>query len=1031
MRFRTSLSLGVKLPLLLVAIAMVALTVMGVSSYRAARDLLAEEAQQRLERTLESRREALEDWAEQTRAQMAALAANQGTQRLMRDFANAWKMLGEGAEANLRHAWVETNPNPPDTRWKLDFAGEINDYGIIHRRAHPGFVTLAQDLDLKDLFFVDASGRVVYSLRKGAEFAANLNDPSRAESPLAQTVAQALAAPAAEVAVSGLIEDPQGGAGSVYLAQALRTTQGAPLGVLAFAAGFERPAAVLASESALGTTGVAYLRDAEGQIVNRLRQGAAGPVSGPQGQALGLDGHPVARLTAPLSLLGHEFTLVVEQDEAEVLAPAQALAEHQLFNALWLIALIGALSAWVSRGIARPMHRLAGAVGAIAQGDHAVTLPATCRSDELGEIARALDALRGELAEAAARQRAAVIQGTAFRTCSAPLMVLDTDLTITYANTALGQLVAERLADFRTRSADLAPAALVGCPLAALYPVEAAERRWFDSDDAPPFHRDVALGEGRYGVDFSQIRDHDGALLGHVVEWRDVTEQRMTRALLAALETSQLMLEFSPEGRVSRANANLCAALGESAEALSGRAHEAVIEGLGQLSGFWTRLGQLEPVIGRFVLRGHDGRAVIAEGSVTPVPDHGGQLLKVLLIGNDITRAHEELEAAQARNAAMMEGQHAVVEGLRIGLEGLARGDLKRRITAVFPPEYEQLRNDFNEAAATLSEAMAVVIDCALGIDGEVREISNAATDLSQRTERQAATLAETVSALDQLTSSIGTGSAGISEADAMVGRARIGAESSGQVVQQAVSAMGEIAQSSEQIARIIGVIEDIAFQTNLLALNAGVEAARAGEAGRGFAVVASEVRALAQRSSEAAREIDTLISTSSYHVRRGVDLVGQTGTALEGILISVNDIATRVSKIALSAREQSSGLSEINNAMLQLDQVTQQNAAMFEQTTAAAQALGRGVEALTATTARFDAAPGTFSAPVSARRAGPRPGPMQALASQQDLAAPVPLRAAPKKMADPPAAPALPAAMPRSTGALALKPDPGEWEDF
>ncbi|MFD2175401.1 methyl-accepting chemotaxis protein [Rhodobacter lacus] len=1015
MRFRTSLSLGVKLPLLLVAIAIVALSVMAVSSYRAARDLLAEEAQARLELTLESRREALEDWAGQTRAQMAALAANQGTQRLMRDFANAWKMLGEGAQENLLHAWVETNPNPPPDRWKLDFSGEINDYGIIHRRAHPGFVTLANDLDLADLFFVDPAGRVVYSLRKGAEFAANLNDPAFASGPLAQTVAEALAAPEATVAVSGLMAGAEAGAGPVYLAEALRTAQGAPLGVLAFAVGFERPAAVLANTSALGATGRSYLRDAEGRSVGASPDGATGPEAG--AQMRGPDGQPVARLTAPLTLLGHDFVLVVEQDEAEVLAPARALAQHQLFNALWLIALIGALSAWVSRGIARPLHGLAEAVGEIARGDHTVALPATGRRDELGEISRALDALRGDLAAGGERQRAAVIQGTAFRTCSAPLMVLDADLTIVYANTALGRLVAARLQDFRTRTADLEPGALVGRSFAALYPLDTAERDWFDRADAPPFHRDVALGGGRYGVDFSQIRDQDGALLGHVVEWRDVTELRMTRALLNALEATQLVLEFSPEGQVARANANLCAALGVHAEALAGRGHDGLIEGGDQLSAIWSRRGPLEPVVGRFVLHGPDGRRVTAEGSVTPVPDRAGKLLKVVMIGNDITRGQVELDAAQARNAAMMESQRAVVDGLRIGLEGLARGDLKRRIDAAFPPEYEQLRNDFNKAAATLAEAMGVVIDCALSIDGEVREISNAATDLSQRTERQAATLAETVSALDQLTSSISTGSVGISEADEMVDRARIGAESSGQVVQQAVGAMSEIAESSEQISRIIGVIEDIAFQTNLLALNAGVEAARAGEAGRGFAVVASEVRALAQRSSAAAREIDTLISTSSDHVSRGVDLVGQTGTALDGILVSVNDIAARVSKIALSAREQSAGLSEINNAMLQLDQVTQQNAAMFEQTTAAAQALGRSVEALTTTTARFDAAPVSVAAAVAA------PAPRAEVQAMRPKAQ---ARTAPA-----PKAPAVSGPVPRSAGALALKPDPGDWEDF
>jgi methyl-accepting chemotaxis protein len=165
---------------------------------------------------------------------------------------------------------------------------------------------------------------------------------------------------------------------------------------------------------------------------------------------------------------------------------------------------------------------------------------------------------------------------------------------------------------------------------------------------------------------------------------------------------------------------------------------------------------------------------------------------------------------------------------------------------------------------------------------------------------------------------------------------------------------MGEIENSSAQISKIISVIDDIAFQTNLLALNAGVEAARAGEAGRGFAVVASEVRALAQRSSDAAREIDSLISASTTHVRRGVGLVGQAGEALEGILTSVADISARVAEIAASSQEQSAGLAQINTAVNQLDQVTQQNAAMFEQTTAASQALTREAQSLTVTTAQF-----------------------------------------------------------------------------
>ncbi len=339
---------------------------------------------------------------------------------------------------------------------------------------------------------------------------------------------------------------------------------------------------------------------------------------------------------------------------------------------------------------------------------------------------------------------------------------------------------------------------------------------------------------------------------------------------------------------------------------------------------------------------------------MTSVPDRNDHLLKIVLIANDVTEAHLALKSERGRADAMLEDQKQVVEALRIGLKALSIGDLSTNIETVFPTEYEQLRQDFNAAVQNLSEAIQVVIDNAASIDCEARDISAAAEDLSRRTERQASTLEQTAAALDELTASVSSATAGVMDANRVVKLAREGAESSGRIVKEAVTAMGEIEESSRKISRIIGVIDDIAFQTNLLALNAGVEAARAGEAGRGFAVVASEVRALAQRSSDAAREIDGLITASSSQVRSGVDLVGHTGTALEKILVSVNDIASRVAEIATSSHEQASGLSEINVAVNQLDQVTQHNAAMFEETSAASHALTRGAQALAAAAAQF-----------------------------------------------------------------------------
>ncbi len=255
---------------------------------------------------------------------------------------------------------------------------------------------------------------------------------------------------------------------------------------------------------------------------------------------------------------------------------------------------------------------------------------------------------------------------------------------------------------------------------------------------------------------------------------------------------------------------------------------------------------------------------------------------------------------------------------------------------------------------AALDEAVAVIRGNAGSMQSGANEISSAAEDLSRRTERQAAGLEQTAAALDEITATVRKAAENAQAADVVVGQTRSQAETGGAVVQRAITAMGEIEKSSDQIGQIIGVIDEIAFQTNLLALNAGVEAARAGEAGRGFAVVASEVRALAQRSADSAREIKTLISTSSTQVKSGVVLVRESGEALSAIAVRINDITHLMGEIRASTQEQALALAEVNTAVNEMDQVTQQNAAMVEESTAASLSLSREASDLTQLVGRF-----------------------------------------------------------------------------
>ncbi len=321
-----------------------------------------------------------------------------------------------------------------------------------------------------------------------------------------------------------------------------------------------------------------------------------------------------------------------------------------------------------------------------------------------------------------------------------------------------------------------------------------------------------------------------------------------------------------------------------------------------------------------------------------------GRMTKAMAVFRDNAVAVSEARAAQ----------EIVVTALGTGLENLAAGDLSRPIPTVFPADYEKLRRDYNNALHALSGTLSAVTRSMDGIRTASSEVSTASDDLSHRTEQQAASLEETAASMEEITTTVREAADGASRVNGVVDAAKSEAEESGRIVREAVSAMGGIERASQEISEIISVIDGIAFQTNLLALNAGVEAARAGDAGKGFAVVASEVRALAQRSADAAKDVKTRILTSSEQVGNGVTLVNRTGQSLERIVARIGEISTLVSQIAASAAQQALGLSQVNTAVGEMDNVTQQNAAMVEQSSAAARSLANEADELARQVARF-----------------------------------------------------------------------------
>jgi methyl-accepting chemotaxis protein len=421
---------------------------------------------------------------------------------------------------------------------------------------------------------------------------------------------------------------------------------------------------------------------------------------------------------------------------------------------------------------------------------------------------------------------------------------------------------------------------------------------------------------------------------GHVVKVvkvaTDITATKLRNAefegKINAISRVQAVIEFTPAGEVITANENFLTTLGYRLDEIVGKHHRLFVDPAEVNSpayqAFWDKLNSGEFEAAEFRRIGKGGKEVWIQASYNPIFDLNNRVMKVVKFATDVT---DRVKA---------------VNEIGEGLAQLADNNLEHRLERPFAPAFEKVRADFNLSQERLQSAMSRVVQSAEAIQSGTQQITVASDDLSRRTEQQAASLEETAAALDEITATVRRSADGARLANDAASSAKADAMASGEVMSQAVSAMGEIEHSSTQITQIIGVIDEIAFQTNLLALNAGVEAARAGDAGRGFAVVAQEVRALAQRSAEAAKEIKALIASSSDQVKRGVRLVGDTGQALQGISAKVTEIDALIADMAKSAQEQATGLGQVNSAVNQMDQVTQQNAAMVEEATAAANSL-------------------------------------------------------------------------------------------
>lgn len=966
-----NLKLGKKLSFVIAGLMTVSVLIMGAISYVSMRNAIEAEAGDKLAGVARLQAFEFKEVLHTIERDLRLQASHPFVIEALSTFTQAFKAI-ENPLVRLQADYISNNPHPLGQKDRLLTAGTGSDYDRAHEMYHASFDALQDAMGYYDVFLFDTDGDLVYSVFKELDYATNLMTGEWRDSGLGEVFrAASILSPGDPVAFIDFAPyAPSADAPAAFVGQPVFDGNGVRLGVLAYQMPIDVLNETVGHASGIGSTGEAFLVGRDGllrtdsrltgqdDVLQRRFQGPAlaNGLAGQEGMARYHDsaGVELVGYYAPVTTMGTDWVIVVQQETSELFAKATRNRDTMAMVSVVALAVAVLVAVLFAKGLSTPLRGLDAAVERISAKEYDIVVPAKSRGDEIGGIARALDAFRLELAEADRAARDAAFKSAAFESTGAPMLLTDLDLAIVGANDSFFRLVNENSRDFGLEGRNLSHEDVLGNELSSLsFPP--AEIRAAVADHARlPIKKKLPVGNSYVGLLIDLVCAKDGTPVGYVLDMKNQTFQMMSETVLQAIDAQQVRIEMDIDGTIHSANARCSEALGTTQDALVGQSGRAMISRQGsQDDDIWRAALSGQGASGLFLLKGRDGDLVV-EGSFNPVPDQDGVSKGFLLIGNDVTEAEQEKAKAADRAARVAANMSRVVAALSEKLELLAGGDLTAEIDGAFSEEYESLRRDFNKTVQRLRDTVSFVVENSQLIGGEAGGINAAVTELSRRTESQAATLEETAAAMSELTASVASSSKGADNAARIAEEARTRAEESGNVVRQAASAMGEIETSSVEVSKIIGVIDDIAFQTNLLALNAGVEAARAGEAGRGFAVVASEVRALAQRCLDASNEITTLINVSGDTVKRGVTLVGDVANALEKIVVSVVQISEDVRQIAEASIEQSNGLGEINAALNNLDQTTQHNAAMAEETTAATQSLLLEAQKLTETAGYF-----------------------------------------------------------------------------
>jgi methyl-accepting chemotaxis protein len=773
-------------------------------------------------------------------------------------------------EREISRHYIDNNPFPLGRRQEYDGNRHTSAYGNVHTRVHALMTDILKQRQFYDIFLISLEGDVVYTYAKEADFASNLRTGRWRATGLARIFEKAVGEPDVTKAHFEDYEPyaPSNNEPAAFLGQAIRDEAGKAIGVVAVQMSSDRMASLITST--IGKTGAAYLvsegRKLRTSIPHRkdmqilsvlpdspiLSRGLSGETF--SGNSLTSANENGIMAVKPVNFIGKPWLMVTEITDREIEAGADDMQFKLAVATAALLLLATFINFFFSRSIYKPILAMRDSVSAIAAGE-ASAIPGMTRKDELGQLAQAL----GQVHEAGVN--AARIK-SALDTAGTNVMIADTNGQLIYANKALLKLFKSNANEFQRQFPNFSAESMIGAAFAEL--AKAAPTA------EPGQSRRAIMAVDHLTIELvaNEVNDADGAAIGTIVEWNNLTAEQEAMAEVGAVVDAATNGNFS--NRVREDN---------------------------------------------------------KEGAV------------------------RHLASGINRICVMTE---SALEEFTEAMRRLADGDLTTQIDRQFSGRFAELGQGINDTMIRLSDVVATIQGTARDISSAAREISAGSSDLAKRTEEEAASLEETAATTEQLAASVKQTADSSRSATGLSAKARDVASGGGQIVQDAVAAMERIEGASRKISDIIGVIDDIAFQTNLLALNAAVEAARAGEAGKGFAVVASEVRTLAQRSGQAAKDIKGLIISSAEQVSEGVRLVHETGKSLEDIVAASNQVAETVSMISSATAEQANGIEEMSQTVARVDEMTQQNSAMAEESAASATELLNQIDRLNTLVAAF-----------------------------------------------------------------------------